>query len=71
MFWWALVAVVLVLPFLFYGLYRWASQDPVSSASSQRIFSGLGKSREACGVLAVAISSGDSNPNLGSPAASV
>lgn len=28
MFWWGLAAVVLVVPFLFYGLYLWASGDP-------------------------------------------
>jgi len=28
MFWWGLVVFVLVVPFLFYGFFRWASSDP-------------------------------------------
>lgn len=27
MFWWGLAIVVLVTPFLLYGLFRWASSD--------------------------------------------
>lgn len=27
MFWWILAIVVLVVPFLLYGLFRWASSD--------------------------------------------
>jgi hypothetical protein len=28
MFWWVLVGIVLAIPFLLYGFYRWASGDP-------------------------------------------
>ena len=28
MFWWSLVAVVIAIPFLLFGIYRWASGDP-------------------------------------------
>ncbi len=28
MFWWGSVLFVLVVPFLFYRLFRWASSDP-------------------------------------------
>ena len=28
MFWWGLAVLVLVIPLLFYGLFRWASADP-------------------------------------------
>jgi len=28
MIWWGFAAFVLVIPFLFYGLYCWASKDP-------------------------------------------
>jgi hypothetical protein len=28
MFWWGLAVFVLMIPALFYGIYRWASSDP-------------------------------------------
>jgi hypothetical protein len=28
MFWWGLAVLVLVIPLLFFGLFRWASADP-------------------------------------------
>lgn len=28
MFWWGLVLCLLAIPFLCYGLFRWASSDP-------------------------------------------